>query len=152
MNTIPAIPLTSDAFDAHTMIPSQYTCEGANINPPLLFPRVPFGTKSLALIMDDPDTSMGTWVHWVRFNIPATTTMIAENQEPEGDSGKASGGNTTYKGPCPPTGTHRYFFKVYALDATLALQTPDKETLLKAMEGHIIGYGELIGLYKKQGK
>lgn len=143
--------LTSPAFEYGKSIPSKYTCDGEDLNPPLEISGINFSTKSLTLIMDDPDAPAGVWVHWVKWNIPTSTTSISEGQEPGGVSGKGTGGNLDYKGPCPPSGEHRYFFKLYALDTILDLQKgADKKELEKAMQGHILQQTKLMGLYKKK--
>jgi len=141
--------LTSPAFQAHTIIPKKYSCQGEDINPPLVIEGIPKATKTLALIMDDPDAPMGTWVHWVVYNI-AVTPKIEENSIP-GEEADNSFNRKRYGGPCPPSGTHRYFFKIYALDSFLQLHPPaDKKVLEKAMEGHILDRAELVGLYNKE--
>jgi Raf kinase inhibitor-like YbhB/YbcL family protein len=143
--------LTSPAFNHNDEMPSEYTCDGSNINPELRIANIPQNTKSLALIMDDPDAPMGTWVHWVVWNIPAETKAISKANEPEGIQGTTSFQDKGYGGPCPPTGTHRYFFKLYALDSTLSLQEgSDKASLERAMDGHIIEKAELVGLYRRK--
>lgn len=144
------ISLKSSAFNHNDSIPPKYTCQGENINPPLEIKGVHPAAKSLVLIMDDPDAPAGTWVHWTVWNTPPTTANIAENSKPEGVEGTTSFGKPGYGGPCPPSGTHRYFFKLYSLDTMLDL-SPDakKEDLEKAMEGHILDKTELIGLYQK---
>jgi len=140
----------SSAFENGQNIPSKYTCDGEDMSPPLHIEGVPSEAKSLALIMDDPDAPSGMWVHWVRWNIPIETVDIGEGAEPMGIPGNGSGGNTYYKGPCPPDGTHRYFFKLYALDAELSLhEGATKDELLMAMEGHVIDDAELMGLYSR---
>jgi Raf kinase inhibitor-like YbhB/YbcL family protein len=151
------IKVMSPAFEEGGLIPSKYTCDGADISPPLQWETVPEGAKSIALINDDPDAPMGTWVHWVLFNLPAETKELAENIPPDGTlpSGARQGTNDFrkigYGGPCPPRGTHRYFFKIYALDAQVDLPAgATKSQLLKAMEGHILAQGQLIGKYKRQ--
>jgi len=151
------IKITSSAFEEGGLIPSKYTCDGADISPPLRWESVPEGTKSIALISDDPDAPMGTWVHWVLFNLPADTRELAENIPPDKTLPNGARQGTTdfrrigYGGPCPPSGTHRYFFKLYALDTELALEAgADKKSLLKAMEGHVLGQGQLIGKYKRK--
>jgi Raf kinase inhibitor-like YbhB/YbcL family protein len=144
--------ITSSAFGHNAMIPSIYTCEGQNINPPLLITDIPVGAKSLALIVDDPDAPVKTWVHWTAWNISPDTSEISENSIPAGCiEGTTSFGRTGYGGPCPPSGTHRYFFKIFALDVELDLK-PGSHTanLTAAMQGHIIGKDEFIGLYKKK--
>lgn len=147
--TIPAaIRVSSTAFSAGGMIPPQYTCDGANVNPPLDIQNIPENAKCLALIVDDPDAPAGTWVHWVVWNIPVTQ-RIGENEAP-GTEGLNDFKKHTYGGPCPPSGTHRYFFKVYALDVPLGLPGDTRKAdLEKAMNGHILGYGELMGQYKR---
>ena len=148
------IKLTSTAFENNNMIPSKYTCDGENISPLLKWEKGYEGTKSFALICDDPDAPMGTWVHWVLYNIPPDITELQENIPPDDTlSNGAIHGITDFKrlgygGPCPPGGTHRYFFKIYALDIELDLQSgATKEELLDIIEGHILGKGQLIGKY-----
>ncbi len=147
-----SLQLNSSAFANGGAIPSRYTCDGDDSNPPLVIDRVPMGTKSLALIMDDPDAPVGLWVHWVVWNIPPQTRQIGEKSLPAGAlQGRNSWGRTSYGGPCPPSGTHRYFFKLYALDTILTLGAGSTKTdLEKAMEGHVIGKGELMGTYKRR--
>ncbi len=143
--------LTSSAFINNGAIPSEFTCDGADLSPPLLISDVPKNAKSLALIMDDPDAPVGTWDHWIVFNIPSSTNQIAKGTEPDGIAGKNSWGRTGYGGPCPPSGTHRYFFKLYALDTELnLLKSATKRDLERAMEGHIIEKAELMGTYKRR--
>ncbi len=141
--------ITSPAFTHNQSIPKKFTCQGEDINPELVFEGIPAGTKSLALIVDDPDAPMGTWVHWVIFDIAPTTTQIAEKSIP-GKQGWNDFGRKDYGGPCPPSGTHRYFHKIYALDTMLNLKEGVKKSELeKAMKGHILDQAEMIGLYKK---
>ncbi len=147
----------STAFQEGAMIPKLYTCDDKDISPPLSWSGLPAGAKSIALIMDDPDAPVGTWVHWVLFNIPPDTTDVAENMPrsaslPNGAKhGNNSWANLGYGGPCPPGGTHRYYFKVYALDVVLSLSTGvTKAQLLKAMEGHILAEGQLMGRYTRK--
>ncbi len=150
------LKIISTAFTEGGMIPTQYTCDGRDISPPLSWTKGPEGTKSFALISDDPDAPMGTWVHWVAYNIPASSTSLPENvsKSEKLDDGTLQGLNDFkkhgYGGPCPPGGTHRYFFKLYALDTELKAG-PDltKKKLLREMEGHIIGKGELMGRYSR---
>ena len=151
------IKITSSAFEDGGLIPAKYTCDGADISPLLRWDVVPEGTKSIALICDDPDAPMGTFVHWVIFGLPAETRELAENIPsdetlPSGaKQGTSDFGRVGYGGPCPPSGTHRYFFKIYALDTEVDLAAgAAKRELLKAMEGHILGEGQLIGKYKRQ--
>jgi len=141
----------SVAFSHGGHIPSKYTCEGENVNPPLEFTNIPENTKSLALIVEDPDAPRGVYDHWVVWNIPPNEA-IAENSNP-GIIGKNSFGNTNYGGPCPPSGSHRYFFKVYALDSRLEIKAgSDKKTLEDAMKDHVISSAELMGHYQKRNK
>lgn len=148
--------LTSPAFKEGEKIPKKYTCDGSDISPALNWNSVPAQAKSLALIADDPDAPMGTWVHWVIFNIPPTVTGLPEDV-PAKDSlsdgtlqGKNDFRNYGYGGPCPPGGTHRYFFKLYALDTLLQLRPGcSKAELLKAMAGHTVGEGQLMGKYSR---
>ena len=146
-----SLTLTSDAFANGQSIPAKYSCVGKNTSPALAWEVPPSGTKSFALIVDDPDAPMGTWVHWVLFNIPAGTRGLQESGQTSGMSaGKNSSGNTHYDGPCPPSGTHRYFFKLYALDSSLSLSPgATKEQLLNSMKGHILAQGELMGTFSK---
>jgi len=140
--------LTSPDFENNKMIPRKFTCEGADVNPTLIIEGIPAGTKNLALIVDDPDAPMGTWVHWVVYGIPVVS-RIDEDSIP-GKQGINDFRKKDYGGPCPPSGTHRYFFKIYALDKELALgERVDKKALEKAMQGHIVDKAELIGLYKR---
>jgi Raf kinase inhibitor-like YbhB/YbcL family protein len=150
------INISSTAFNEGEMIPKKYTCDGENVSPSLEWTGIPKGTKSLALICDDPDAPRGTWVHWVLFNIPADASGLTENVSPRSTlkNGARHGINDSrklgYDGPCPPGGTHRYFFKVYALAVELSLESgATKAQLLKAMEGHILGEGQLMGKYKR---
>lgn len=144
--------ISSSAFQHNQAIPAKYGCDGENISPPLTISEVFEGAKSLALIADDPDVPAGTWVHWTVWNIDPATTEIAENSVPEGVvEGITSFGSAGYGGPCPPSGEHRYFFKLYALDTILELGADaDKAALETAMEGHILAQAELIGLYSRQ--
>lgn len=151
------LKLTSTAFVEGGTIPSQYTCDGQNVSPPLAWSDLPEAAKTLALIADDPDAPRGTWVHWVVYQIPATERGLPENvpaRETLDDGarqGKNDFKNTAYGGPCPPSGTHRYFFKLYALDTDLNLPPgATKDQLLKSMEGHILAQGQLMGRYARQ--
>jgi Raf kinase inhibitor-like YbhB/YbcL family protein len=147
-----ALKLSSPAFKNDQMIPSKHTCDGADVNPTLVIENVPSEAKSLALIMDDPDAPAGTWVHWVIWNIDPRTREIRESSvPPEAVQGINDFRKHAYGGPCPPSGTHRYFFKLYALDDTLTLdQNTVKAVLEHAMKGHIVAQSELIGLYKRK--
>lgn len=151
------LTINSPAFLHEGVIPPAYTCEGADISPPLEWLGVPAGTKSLALIVDDPDAPdpaapKMTYVHWVLFNIPPQTKALPENMAelpPGAQEGVSDFGQTGYGGPCPPIGTHRYYFKLYALDAMLAIKGfPTKAELLAAMEGHVLEQATLMGTYR----
>lgn len=144
--------ISSPSFKNNQSIPSKFTCTGENINPALEFADVPQQTRSLVLIVDDPDAPVGTWVHWVVFNILPSIIRIGENTKPAvGTEGITSFGKPGYGGPCPPSGTHRYFFKLYALDKMLDIrQTADKKAVEVAMQGHILSQAQLIGLYSKK--
>jgi Raf kinase inhibitor-like YbhB/YbcL family protein len=153
-----ALSLSSSSFAAGGSIPAKYTCDGKDCSPPLAWDGVPDGTQSLALIVDDPDAPdpaapKRVWVHWVLYNLPATTRQLAEavTQLPAGTlEGKNDWGKTGYGGPCPPIGRHRYFFKLYALKAKLPdLHKPTKAELEKAMQGHILEKVEIIGTYER---
>lgn len=140
--------ISSTAFSSGGSIPTKYTCDGSDINPPLTVSDIPEGAKSLALVVDDPDAPGGTWVHWVVFNTPVTEE-ISEDSVP-GTQGYNDFGRVDYGGPCPPSGTHRYFFKVYALDTKLNLEEGvTKKTLLATMKGHVLEQAECIGLYER---
>lgn len=151
-NLMQKIQISSPAFENQGLMPAKFTCDGPNASPPLSISGVPAGTKSLALIMHDPDAPVkGGWTHWMKWNIPPDTETVGEGEEPAGVPGKGSGGNLSYQGPCPPSGIHRYFFKIYALDVLLDLPAgADKNHLEQTMAGHITGQGELVGLYARQ--
>lgn len=140
------LKIISSVFKYNERIPTKYTCDGIDVNPPLKFRNIPNGTKSLVLIVDDPDAPMGTWIHWIVWNI-TPTEEIDENTVP-GIEGINDFNKNSYGGPCPPSGIHRYFFKIYALNAMLDLNSnARKRDLEEAMKGKIISEGELIGLY-----
>jgi Raf kinase inhibitor-like YbhB/YbcL family protein len=145
------LSIESPAFKNNASIPRNYTCDGKDVNPPLVIRGVPDGAQSLALIVDDPDAPMGTWVHWVVWNIDPATMQVGENSVPSGaQQGKNDFRKTSYGGPCPPSGTHRYFFKLYALDTKLNLgSNATKADVEKAMKGHILGEAQTMGLYKR---
>lgn len=144
----PSLVVTSPDFLNNEMIPAAYTCIGADINPQIRVSGIPDNTKSLAIIVDDPDAPNGTFDHWVMWNIPVMN-RIEKNTAP-GIQGKNGKGQNKYMGPCPPTGTHRYNFNVYALDRTLDLPAGSaKNELLQAMDNHILASGELTGLFNK---
>lgn len=150
--------VSSSAFAAEGMIPSKYSCEGADMSPPLAWSAVPAGTKSIALICDDPDAPGGMWVHWVLFNLPPSASSLPEKVEPGASlsdgarQGANDFGKLGYGGPCPPPGkAHHYFFKVYALDTTVALKPGAKKAdLLQAMEHHVLAEGMLMGKYQRK--
>lgn len=143
--------ISSPAFSHNHPIPVRFTADGANVSPQLDFAHPPQGTVSFALIMDDPDAPRGTWVHWVVWNIPAATGTSPEGGLPEGAvQGRNSWGRSDYGGPSPPSGTHRYYFKLYALDTILDLPTDTgKAELLMAMEAHVLGRAEVMGTYAR---
>jgi hypothetical protein len=148
--------IKSSAFKSGARIPAKYTCDGVDVSLPLEWGKLPAGTKYLALICDDPDAPMGTWVHWVIYDIPANITSLPEKLPPlkEVANGAKQGMNDFraigYGGPCPPSGEHRYFFKLYALDGPTGLKPgATKAQLLAAMKGHILAEAELMGKYKR---
>jgi Raf kinase inhibitor-like YbhB/YbcL family protein len=154
------LSLSSSAFSAGSAIPAKHTCEGANLSPPLAIGDVPAGTKSLALVVEDPDAPDPAapklvWAHWVAYDLPPTTHSLAEgagNHGPLGRAGKNDWREIGYRGPCPPIGRHRYFFRLFALDQELGdLHEPSRPDLLKAIEGHVLARGELFGTYAKGG-
>lgn len=143
------LKIDSPAFKNEEPIPSQYTCEGENINPPLTIGEIPGETKSLALIMEDPDAPNGTFDHWLVWNIPVTGSIGEKSNQ--GIAGINDFGKSGYGGPCPPTGTHRYFFRVYALDVELDLEADaSKKMLLEAIDDHVLAMGELMAKYEKK--
>lgn len=151
-----AISVSSSAFKEGGMIPAKYTCDGNDLSAPLAWTGIPEGTKSIALISDDPDAPVGTWVHWVMWNIPAAAVGLEEGvpakpQLPDGSrQGVSDFGRPGYGGPCPPSGTHRYYFKVYAMDTMLDLPSKARKAdLVKAMKGHILAEGQLMGKYSR---
>lgn len=153
-----SLDLKSDAFVSGQSIPAKYSCIGKNVSPPLAWNDPPAGTQSFTLIVDDPDAPMGTWVHWVLYNIkpdrrslPEDLPMTGKNIDPNAVFfGENSSGNIRYDGPCPPSGTHRYYFKLYALDTQISLLPgATKDKILKEMEGHILAQGELMGTFSK---
>lgn len=140
----------SSAFKTGEAIPKKYTCDDMDISPPLTFKDIPKGTISLALIADDPDAPGGIWVHWLVWNIDPSVNEISQGEEVRGIKGRNDFGRLTYGGPCPPRGTHRYYFKLYALDKQLDLKKGStKKDLVKAMEGHIIEKAQLMGIYTR---
>jgi Raf kinase inhibitor-like YbhB/YbcL family protein len=145
--------ITSSVFSQNSPIPSKYTCDGENISPPLQFSEVPEEAKSLVLICDDPDAPSRVFVHWTLWNIDSETREIGEGRVPaEATQGVTDFGQVGWGGPCPPSGTHRYFFKLYALDTTLEIPyQAKKEDIEKVMKGHVLAQAELIGTYSRQG-
>lgn len=148
-NTTTPMTISSPAFADNQAIPKQYTCDGEGINPSLRFSSVPGEAKSLALLLEDPDAPLGTWIHWLMWNIPATTTEISGNSVPQGAvQGQGSSGQNVYGAPCPPAGIHHYIFTVYALDSELALPSYSTvENLRAAMQGYIVAQAQIIGVY-----
>jgi len=154
--TTAAIKLTSSAFTEGQPIPRQYTCSGINISPPLEWTGIPKSAKTIAIVADDPDAPGGTWVHWVIYNLPADIIGMVENLPATEDLkgggflGKNDFEKIGYGGPCPPSGTHRYFFKIYALDTELPLKAgATKAEVEKAMAGHVVAQGQLMGTYNR---
>ena len=140
--------ILSPEFGDNEYIPREFTCQGKDVNPALIIEGIPDKTKTLALIVDDPDAPVGTWVHWVVFDMPVVS-RIEEDSVP-GIQGSNDFGRKDWGGPCPPSGTHRYFFKIYALDTELGLEKgATKQKVEKAMQGHILDQAELVGLYRK---
>ena len=144
-----SLSVTSSSFGSSQLIPRKYTCDGEDVNPPLTVGGVPEETKSLVLVIDDPDAPMGTWVHWVVWNIPPADRM--EENAVLGVEGLNDFGKHSYGGPCPPSGTHRYFFKLYSLDTKLSLPSNSrKKDVENAIKGHVLAKGELVGLYSRR--
>jgi hypothetical protein len=161
LETLMALALTSTAFGPGGAIPASYTCQGKDVSVPLAWSGLPAGTRSLALIVDDPDAPdpaapKMTWVHWLLYNIPPAATGLPEAVQPGALpagtlQGRNDWGRTGYGGPCPPVGRHRYFFKLYALDIVLPdLGQPDKRRLERAMQGHVLAQQQLVGTYAKR--
>lgn len=151
------LTLTSPAFDEGATIPARYTCDGEDISPPLSWRDPPPGTASFALVVDDPDAGAATWIHWVLYDLPAETRQLPAGVPPEGrlPSGAAQGQNSWprvgYGGPCPPSGTHRYYFSLYALDTVLGADSGlTQRELLQGMEGHLLAQAQLMGTYARQ--
>ncbi len=143
----------SDAFEENQHIPSKYSCDGRGLNPPLRITNIPGEAESLVLIVDDPDAPGGTFTHWLVWNIPGDTKRLDEKSLPEeARQGTNSGGSIDYYPPCPPDGTHRYFFKIYALDKRLVdLEVgADRSRVEQAIDGHVLDQAELIGLYSRE--
>ena len=146
----PTMQISSSAFVNNASIPTNFTCSGLNINPPLTFSKIPTEARSLALILDDPDAPNGTFTHWVVYNISPSTTSVAQGVNPNGVVASNSAGTRNYVGPCPPSGEHRYHFKLYALDLVFRDgEFANKGQLEEAMRGHVIDQAELIGRFQK---
>lgn len=146
--------IKSPAFEDNKVIPAQYTCEGPNVSPPLTFSEVPENTKSLVLLVEDPDAPAKPWVHWLVFNIPPGAGRFDEDSIADGaEQGLCNGNTLGYEGPCPPENEHTYLFKLYALDIRLpSSPVPDRNEALALMEGHVIAEALLRGKYEKQNK
>jgi Raf kinase inhibitor-like YbhB/YbcL family protein len=145
------LKITSSAFQESGNIPSKFTCDGSDTSPSLQITGGPSGAKSLVLIADDPDAPGGLFTHWLLWNIPPQTNSIADGSAPKGVQGANDFGKTGYRGPCPPPGTHRYSFKVFALDRELELRSgANRSQVDAAMKGHVIAQGELVGRYAKK--
>ena len=143
--------ITSSTFQQGSNIPSKFTCDGANTNPPLQISDVPSEAKGLVLIVDDPDAPSGLFTHWTAWNISPQTSTVAEGSTPKGVQGTNDFGKSGYDGPCPPSGTHRYYFKIFALDRELDLAAGAKRGQLDAaMKGHVVAQGELMGRYSRK--
>lgn len=152
-NYVKIMAITSTAFQNNENIPGKYTCDGVNHNPPLTFSKVPENAQSLVLIVEDPDAvSKKPFIHWLLYNVPPATIQILENKVPKGSiEGMTDFGKVGYGGPCPPSGNHRYFFKLYAIDTLLDLpEGASKEEVQQLMDGHILESAELIGLYQSK--
>ena len=142
--------ITSSAFQEGATIPSKFTCDGADASPPLQIADIPSGAKSLALIVDDPDAPSGLFTHWMVWNLSPQTSTVAEGRAPKGVQGTNDFDKSGYGGPCPPSGTHRYYFKIFALDRELDLPSGAKRAQLDAaMKGHVVAQGELMGRYSR---
>ena len=145
------LKVTSSAFQEGGNIPSKFTCDGSDTSPSLQVTGVPSEAKSLVLIADDPDAPGGLFTHWLVWNIPSQTNSIAEGSAPNGVQGANDFGKSGYRGPCPPTGTHRYSFKIFALDRELELRSDAKRSQVNAaMKGHVIAQSELVGRYSRK--
>jgi len=153
--TMMTLEVKSEAFEHEARIPARHTCDGEDVSPALSWSGAPEGTVCYALVMDDPDAPVGTWVHWVAWNIAEPGLPEGIPAEAGGAGGLRQGQNSWpragYGGPCPPSGTHRYFFRVFALDCEFELEpTTGKAELLQAMEGHVLAKGELLGMYSRE--
>lgn len=143
--------VSSSAFENEGIIPSEFTCDGQDLSPSISITNVPKNAKTLSIIMDDPDAPMGTFTHWLVWNIPPTKTHFSNGEKTDFVQGRTSFGKSEYGGPCPPSGTHRYFFKIYALDTKLELKSGSSvKELQSAMSGHIIAEAVLMGKYSRR--
>jgi Raf kinase inhibitor-like YbhB/YbcL family protein len=146
---VAALNVSSKAIESHKFIPVRYTCEGENISPPLDIAGIPEQSRSLVLIVEDPDAIGATWLHWMVFNIPPVNHL--DEDDIPGEQAVNDFGQCNYGGPCPPSGTHRYYFKVYALDEVLPMSEGVSRTeVMEAMEDHVLAYGEIVCLYRKR--
>jgi Raf kinase inhibitor-like YbhB/YbcL family protein len=146
---VAGLEIASDAFEDGAGIPSRHTCDGANVSPPLSFTGAPEGTRSLALVVDDPDAPVGTFTHWLAWGIDASAEGLDEGEAAPRE-GRNGFGTTGYAGPCPPRGRHRYFFRLHALDTELDLQPgADRDQLERALDGHVLETAELVGGYER---
>jgi Raf kinase inhibitor-like YbhB/YbcL family protein len=144
------LSVSSPVFSNGSAIPAKYTCDGDGKSPPLAWSNLPTGTQSLAVVVDDPDAPHGTFVHWVVFDVPPGTTALPEGALPAGaEQGKNGKGKLGWTPPCPPSGTHHYRFMVFALQSPLTLSQPTEEDLIRAMSGHILAQGEIVGTYQR---
>lgn len=151
LNLPKIMKILSPVFENNQLIPAKYTCDGKDVNPPLRISEVPAGAQSLVLIVDDPDAPRGIWDHWIVYNINPQSTPIEENSVPEGSIQVVNSfGKKFYGGPCPSSGTHHYYFKLYALDIKLEQGISSKNELENAMENHILAQSELVGLYQRK--
>ncbi len=151
MANVKQLKVESTAFADNEPIPDKYTCNGNDTSPPLMVTGIPNGTKSLALVVEDPDAPSGLWIHWLVWNMPVASELKEDNVPAGALQGTTSEGSTGYHGPCPPSGTHRYMFKAYALDTLFTLSSKSKKPDLdKAMHGHILAQGTLTGLYSRK--
>jgi hypothetical protein len=152
-NKTPPLKISSSAFKQYGQIPKKFTCNGDNVSPPLKIENIPQKTKSLALIVDDPGAPAGTFTHWLAWNIPPTKTNLSVGEKNAISQGTNDFGNSKYAGPCPPSGTHWYFFKLYALDSKIDISVKSKKKdLVAAMQNHIIQTATLIGKYSPNSK
>jgi Raf kinase inhibitor-like YbhB/YbcL family protein len=147
------LSVSSSGFTNGSAIPAKYTCDGEGKSPPLSWSNLPAGTRSVAVVVDDPDAPRGKFVHWILFDVPPATTAITEGTLPAGaEQGKNGKGQTGWTPPCPPSGMHHYHFRVFALDSPLTLGKPAEDDLLRAMRDHVLAHGEIVGTYQRGNK